>query len=53
MVQETGVLWVIEFMNVVISAVSWADLIAVAGAAAVAECDGPVIPVKLGRLDSS
>ncbi|KAG0586604.1 hypothetical protein KC19_2G103000 [Ceratodon purpureus] len=33
--------------------VSWADLIAVAGAAAVAECDGPVIPVKLGRLDSS
>ena len=33
-------------------AVSWADLIAVAGAQAVAECDGPIIPVKLGRIDS-
>ncbi|XP_024401301.1 putative L-ascorbate peroxidase 6 isoform X3 [Physcomitrium patens] len=33
--------------------VSWADLIAVAGAAAVLECDGPVIPVRLGRLDAS
>eukprot|EP00246_Nothoceros_aenigmaticus_P004277 TRINITY_DN15764_c0_g1_i1.p1 TRINITY_DN15764_c0_g1~~TRINITY_DN15764_c0_g1_i1.p1 ORF type:complete len:329 (-),score=65.92 TRINITY_DN15764_c0_g1_i1:216-1202(-) len=35
-----------------ISPVSWADLIAVAGAEAVAICGGPVIPVKLGRLDS-
>jgi hypothetical protein len=33
-------------------AVSWADLIAVAGAEAVAECDGPRIPVGLGRHDS-
>lgn len=33
-------------------AVSWADLIAVAGAEAVAECDGPRIPVRLGRRDS-
>jgi L-ascorbate peroxidase len=33
-------------------AVSWADLIAVAGAEAVAECDGPRIPVGLGRRDS-
>ncbi|CAM6015713.1 unnamed protein product [Sphagnum balticum] len=32
--------------------VSWADLIAVAGAEAVAECDGPRIPVRLGRRDS-
>ncbi|CAK9210811.1 unnamed protein product [Sphagnum troendelagicum] len=32
--------------------VSWADLIAVAGAEAVAECDGPRIPVGLGRHDS-
>jgi L-ascorbate peroxidase len=43
----------VEFMSVGMVAVSWADLIAVAGAAAVAECDGPVIPVTLGRLDSS
>ncbi len=33
-------------------AVSWADLIAVAGAEAVAECDGPRITVRLGRHDS-
>ncbi|KAK3122151.1 hypothetical protein QOZ80_8BG0665760 [Eleusine coracana subsp. coracana] len=33
--------------------VSWADLIAVAGAEAVALCGGPEIPVKLGRLDSN
>ncbi|KAL6661798.1 hypothetical protein ACP70R_001182 [Stipagrostis hirtigluma subsp. patula] len=33
--------------------VSWADLIAVAGAEAVALCGGPEIPVRLGRLDSS
>lgn len=32
--------------------VSWADLIAVAGAEAVALCGGPKIPVRLGRLDS-
>ncbi|XP_066353061.1 putative L-ascorbate peroxidase 6 isoform X3 [Miscanthus floridulus] len=33
--------------------VSWADLIVVAGAEAVALCGGPEIPVRLGRLDSS
>uniref|UniRef100_A0A0E0AXT8 L-ascorbate peroxidase n=1 Tax=Oryza glumipatula TaxID=40148 RepID=A0A0E0AXT8_9ORYZ len=33
--------------------VSWADLIAVAGAESVALCGGPEIPVRLGRLDSS
>ncbi|XP_074287116.1 putative L-ascorbate peroxidase 6 [Silene latifolia] len=32
--------------------VSWADLIAVAGAEAVSICGGPVIPIRLGRLDS-
>ncbi|WVZ92205.1 hypothetical protein U9M48_038288 [Paspalum notatum var. saurae] len=32
--------------------VSWADLIAVAGAEAVALCGGPEIPVRIGRLDS-
>src|SRR5438132_6550893 len=32
---------------------SWADLIAVGGAAAVQKCGGPVIPVGLGRTDSS
>ncbi|KAI4337316.1 hypothetical protein L6164_015749 [Bauhinia variegata] len=32
--------------------VSWADLIAVAGAEAVAVCGGPKIPVSLGRVDS-
>ncbi|KQJ98975.1 hypothetical protein BRADI_3g40330v3 [Brachypodium distachyon] len=36
-----------------IQKVSWADLIAVAGAEAVALCGGPEIPVRLGRLDSS
>lgn len=33
-------------------AISWADLIAVAGAESVAMCGGPQIPVRLGRLDS-
>ncbi|KAM3711421.1 hypothetical protein ACJW31_01G106700 [Castanea mollissima] len=32
--------------------VSWADMIAVAGAEAVSLCGGPTIPVPLGRLDS-
>ncbi|WCJ30296.1 ascorbate peroxidase 6 [Euphorbia peplus] len=35
-----------------IKPVSWADMIAVAGAEAVSICGGPIIPVELGRLDS-
>ncbi|RWR72428.1 putative L-ascorbate peroxidase 6 isoform X2 [Cinnamomum micranthum f. kanehirae] len=34
------------------NSVSWADMIAMAGAEAVLLCGGPVIPVQLGRLDS-
>jgi hypothetical protein len=33
--------------------VSWADLIVVAGAVAVRKCDGPEIPVRLGRKDAA
>ncbi|KAJ8432068.1 hypothetical protein Cgig2_030504 [Carnegiea gigantea] len=32
--------------------VSWADIIAVAGAEAVSICGGPEIPIRLGRVDS-
>ncbi|CAK9170397.1 unnamed protein product [Ilex paraguariensis] len=36
----------------VIQPVSWADMIAVAGAEAVSVCGGPKIPVLIGRIDS-
>jgi adenylate cyclase len=32
--------------------ISWADLIALGGAAAVERCGGPFIPLKLGRVDA-
>ena len=35
------------------SVISWADLIAVAGAVAVESCGGPHIPVAYGRLDAT
>ncbi len=31
--------------------ISWADLIALGGAAAIQKCEGPVIEISLGRLD--
>ncbi|HEY7030099.1 MAG TPA: peroxidase family protein [Thermomicrobiales bacterium] len=33
--------------------VSWADLVAIGGAAAVAKCGGPVIEVGIGRIDAA
>ncbi|XP_009786316.1 putative L-ascorbate peroxidase 6 [Nicotiana sylvestris] len=36
----------------VVQPVSWADIIALAGAEAVSLCGGPSIPIKLGRIDS-
>ncbi|CAN4076404.1 unnamed protein product [Withania somnifera] len=36
----------------VLKAVSWADIIALAGSEAVSLCGGPSIPIQLGRIDS-
>ncbi|XP_059658152.1 putative L-ascorbate peroxidase 6 isoform X2 [Cornus florida] len=36
----------------ILQQVSWADMIAVAGAEAVSLCGGPKIPVRFGRVDS-
>jgi L-ascorbate peroxidase len=33
--------------------ISWADLVAIGGAAAVAKCGGPVIEVGIGRIDAT
>lgn len=43
---------VLEKVKKELDDVSWADIIAVAGAEAVSTCGGPVIKVKLGRMDA-
>lgn len=41
-----------EYQEITGCEISWADLIATAGAVAVKKCDGPNIPVRLGRRDA-
>jgi len=41
----------LEIIKTSLPEVSWADLIALAGAAGVERCGGPFIPLKLGRVD--